>query len=176
LAHTNKKTDFNGNNVFAGVSDIIDDLDCAYVLDVKPDIDGKRFVKFTNKKRRGSNPDTIMVAYSADPEISYVDRVASVHETDVYGGGDETPLDEQTSDEDILESLGLAIRHGEHRGKMELIRMVASLHSVSKRRVLKLLEEATGNDPERHRWSYGVGARGLHVYKLLERDAPSEDA
>lgn len=169
LAHTNKNVDSKGRNVFAGVNDIIDDLDCAYVLDVKPDTDGKRIVQFTNKKRRGNNPDLIVMAYSADPSLGYVERVASVHETDAYAGRDDNlETTAGVNDEDILESIKLSIRHGEHRGKMELVRMVAPLHSVSKQRVLRLLETFTGEDPEHHRWSYGVGDRGRHIFRLLD--------
>lgn len=174
LAHTNKNVDAKGKNVFAGVNDILDDLDCAYVLDVKPDADGKRIVQFTNKKRRGNNPDLITMAYSADPSLEYVERITSVNELDAYAVEESIQTGAGDADEDILESLRLAIYHGDGRGKMELVRMVAPLHKVSKQRVLKLLELYTGDDPERHRWSYGVGARGVHIYRLLEVVLPTD--
>lgn len=176
LAHTNKNMDSKGRNVFAGVSDIIDDLDCAYVLDVKPDVDGKRVVQFTNKKRRGNNPDAITMTYSADADLSYLERITSVQETNDYGASESIGNDARVDDEDILESLKLAIHHGEeHRGKMELVQMVAPIHNVSKQRVLKLLEKFTGDDPARHRWLYIVGERGRHIFRLLDA-APSNAA
>ncbi len=167
LSHTNKHADAQGKNVFAGVSDIIDDLDCAYVIDLRQGEDGKRVAQFSNKKRRGNVPDMVAYAYSPEPEISYIERLTSVHETDVYDGGNDDNLDYETRDEDILESLALTIHHGADRGKMEVVRSVAKQHSASKRRVLKLLEQHTGEDPAEHRWRYVVRARGLHAFELL---------
>jgi len=181
LSHTNKHQDSQGKNVFAGVSDIIDDLDCAYVIDVRLGDGGNKVAQFSNKKRRGNVPDSVAYVYSADPELSYIERMTSVHETDAVDGGDDDGLDYRTDDEDILESISLAIRHGPDRGKMELIRTVAKHDTVSKRRVLKLLEQHTGDDPKVHRWRYVVGARGLHVFELLRpiedliRDHPAVD-
>ena len=167
LAHVNKNQDANGRNVFAGVSDIIDDTDCAYVLDVRSGPEGKRVVQMTNKKRRGNNPDLLAYAYSPDPELSYLERLASVHETDPQGETDEAALDYQTDEEDIVYSLAMNIHHGPDRGKMVLVRAVADHLNVSKRRVLKVLEDGTGEDAAVHRWRYVVRARGLHAFELL---------
>ncbi len=167
LSHTNKHTDSNGRNVFAGVSDIIDDVDCAYVVDITVAADGKRVATFSNKKRRGNNPDAVAYAYLPDPDLSYLERLASVHETDAFDGGDDNQLDHATSDADILQELASAIQHSPDRGKMTIVRAVAGLHCVSKRRVLKLLEQHTGNDVAVHRWRYVVRARGLHAFELL---------
>ncbi len=167
LSHTNKHQDAQGKNVFAGVGDIIDDLDCAYVIDIRSGEAGTKVAQFTNKKRRGNVPDAVAYAYSAEPELSYVERLTSVHETDAVDGGDDGGLDYQTDDDSILEAIALSIHHGSERGKMELVRTVARLSQVSKRRVLKLLEQHTGENPSLHRWRYFVGARGLHAFELL---------
>lgn len=176
LAHTNKSQDAQGRNVFAGVSDIIDDLDCAYVLDVKPDRDGKRIVQFTNKKRRGNNPDSITYAYAPNPELSYLDRLTSVHETQESGELDDTAFDHRISDEEALQTLALYIRHGPNRGKMALVRATADHLNIPKNRALRLLEDNTGVDPVIHLWRFVVRARGRHSYELhdgvLERLQP----
>lgn len=166
LSHTNKHTDAQGKNVFAGVSDIIDDLDCAYVIDVTAGEAGKRIAQFTNKKRRGNVPDTVAYAYASDPDLTYIHRITSVHETDAYDEGGDDKLDSQTPDDVILHDIEMAIRHGGEHGKMEIVRQVAKLESVSKRRVLKLLEAHTGDDPAEYRWRYVVGARGVHAFQL----------
>lgn len=167
LAHTNKHTDANGKNVFAGVSDIIDDLDCAYVIDVQDGRDGNRIAQLTNKKRRGNVPDKLAYAYSPDPELTYIQRLTSVHETDGYDGGADDVLDYKTPDNEILQSLALTIHHGGESGKMEIVRSVAAQDKVSKRRALKLLERYVGDDPDKHYWRYVVRARGIHVFELL---------
>lgn len=164
LSHTNKHVDAQGKNVFAGVSDIIDDLDCAYVIDVKPGENGQKIAQFTNKKRRGNVPDTVAYAYDPGPYLNYLQRLTTVQETDA---GRDDVHDAHVEDEDILESLALMIQHGADRGKMVIVRSVASLHNTSKRRALKLLEEHTGEDPEVHRWMYRVGPRGVHTFVLL---------
>jgi hypothetical protein len=166
LSHTNKHTDANGKNVFAGVSDIIDDLDCAYVIDVKDGADGKRVAHLTNKKRRGNVPDRLAYAYSPDPSLSYIERLTSVHETDGYDGGADDVLDYKTPDHEILQSLALTIHHGGESGKMEIVRSVAAQDKVSKRRVLKLLEQYAGENSDGHYWRYVVRARGIHVFEL----------
>ncbi len=175
LAHVNKHQDSEGRNVFAGVSDIIDDIDCMYVLDAKAIADGETLVLMTNKKRRGNNPDLLAYAYSAAPELPYLERLTSVHETDKRGELAESEIDYQTDDEDILESIGLSIKHGPGRGKMVLVRLTADIHKVSKRRVLKLLEAHTGDDPSRHRWRFIVGPRGQHQFRLLTDPSPAGD-
>lgn len=167
LAHTNKHPGRDGRNVFAGVSDIIDDLDCAWTVDGRDGPDGKRIAQLTNKKRRGDNPDAVAFAYSPEPGLSYPERLTTVHEVDAQGEGGDGNLDYQTDDEDILYSLAMHIHHGPNRGKMELVRGTAAHQSVSKQRVLKLLEAHTGEDPERHRWRKTVRARGLHAFELL---------
>ena len=167
LAHTNKHTDSGGRNVFAGVSDIIDDLDCAWVVDMRDGPEGKRIAELTNKKRRGNNPDAVAYAYSPEPGLSYAERLTTVHEVDARGEGGDGNLDYQTSDAEILYTLSMYIHHGPDRGKMELIRLTAEHDVVSKRRVLKLLEDRTGDDPERHLWRRIVRARGLHAFELL---------
>ncbi|WP_193749113.1 AAA family ATPase [Sphingopyxis sp. C-1] len=167
LAHTNKHTDANGKNVFAGVSDIIDDLDCAYVIDVQDGRDGNRIAQLTNKKRRGNVPDKLAYAYSPDPELTYIQRLTSVHETDGYDGGADDVLDYKTPDNEILQTLALTIHHGGETGKMEIVRSVAAQDKVSKRRVLKLLERYVGEDPQKHYWRYVVRARGIHVFELI---------
>lgn len=167
LSHTNKHTDANGKNVFAGVSDIIDDLDCAYVIDVQDGHDGKRVAHFTNKKRRGNVPDSLAYAYSPDPGLSYIERLTSVHETDKYDGGADDVLDYRTPDNEILQTLALTIQHGGEHGKMEIVRLVAAQDKVSKRRVLLLLEKYVGEDPDMHFWRYVVRARGIHVFELI---------
>ena len=50
---------------------------------------------------------------------------------------------------------------------MAIVRTVADLDKVSKRRVLKLLEKYVGEDPDKHFWRYVVRARGLHVFELI---------
>jgi hypothetical protein len=80
--------------------------------------------------------------------------------------------DARTEDEDILFSLGRSIQYRADQGKMALVRSVALVMQVSKQRVLRLLEQNTGEDPDQHRWRYVVKARGLYAYDLLRPVTP----
>lgn len=163
LAHTNKKPNASGNNVYAGVADIIDDIDTAYILNVKPEHDGKKIVEFTNIKRRGNNPDTILYSYIADPDLSYTERLTSVREIEKYDSAEEQA---DATDDDVLDALGLAIKHRGQDGKMSLVRSAAMGAQCSKSRVLRLFEEHTGDDPAKHRWNFVTGAHGKRTYRL----------
>ncbi len=77
----------------------------------------------------------------------------SVTETDTPTGRLEDLNDPGTTDEEILHDLALFIHHGKNIGKMELIRAAARKLHCSKRRVLKLLEEHTGEE-DGNRWRY----------------------
>lgn len=58
LGHTNKNPGANGKKMYAGTTDIVDDFDCAYILDtlkVQPE-PGWKVVEFENLKRRGNPP------------------------------------------------------------------------------------------------------------------------
>lgn len=167
LAHTNKTPNASGQNVFAGVADIRDDVDAMYVFQSKPDMDGKKIVQLENVKRRGNLPDKLLYAYSADPGLSYVERLSSVHITDAYAGGDDEGLDPHTPDEEVIQQLCLYIEHGRDRGKMELVRLAAEGAKVSKKRVARLLETFTGDDPAQHRWKRVVRAHGKFAYEPL---------
>src|SRR5690554_4837108 len=66
LAHTNKHRDADGKLVFAGTSDVVDDIDCAYIIDVLEagPLDQSKTVIFENFKSRGDVADKATYRYS----------------------------------------------------------------------------------------------------------------
>ncbi|GAG81404.1 unnamed protein product, partial [marine sediment metagenome] len=72
LAHVNKKKGDNGKSVYAGTSDIIDDFDCAYVIEVLDDgtESGKRVIAFENLKSRGSVEAKVYFSYMSPDCVS----------------------------------------------------------------------------------------------------------
>jgi hypothetical protein len=56
LAHVNKNPGADGKSVYTGTTDMMDDADCAYVLDVvsTDDKTHTKIVEFENRKRRGN--------------------------------------------------------------------------------------------------------------------------
>ena len=83
LAHVNKNRDARGKAVYAGTSDMIDDADCAYVLDViNEDVEEQtRTVEFENRKRRGNVVNQAAYRYSTVRGQTYqalLDSVAAL--------------------------------------------------------------------------------------------------
>lgn len=167
LSHTNKTPDADGRNIFAGVSDIIDDTDCVFIIDVKSEPNQTRTATLRNIKRRGNTPDTVAYSYSADPKLSYIERLTSIVEVDPEDERVEDHNDGRVDDAEILHDLAKFIHYGSDIGKMALVRAASRKLAVSKRRVLKLLEQHVGTDDATHLWSYEVRARGRHAFVLL---------
>ena len=73
LAHVNKNPGADGKSVYSGTTDIIDDADCAYVLDVVSVDDKKhtKIVEFDNRKRRGNVVNRVSYSFSIEDGLSY---------------------------------------------------------------------------------------------------------
>lgn len=173
MAHTNKRAGTDGKKIYAGTSDIVDDFDCAYVLDtVLEDTDTKRkTVEFTNKKKRGNVAPSVSYSYATERNISYNELLLSVQEVDP----DQLLLQKQTAleltDGEMINVIETRIKEGVN-SKMKLSMASAEHAKVSQRHALKIIEKYTGDDPTIHRWSFVVRERGAKVYMILER--PSE--
>lgn len=87
LGHTNKNRDMNNNLVYAGTSDLVEDVDCTYMMDIEDehmDQSGfqTKYIKLTNQKLRGNNALELTYAYSKSENMSYSDMVDSVYNVD----------------------------------------------------------------------------------------------
>jgi AAA domain len=166
LAHTNKARSAKGELVYAGTSDLLEDADCAYLIDEAPDhtAEGKKLVRFMNLKLRGSNVEQVLYQYDVGSELSYFDRLLSVEPVSAehLNGA----FREDDSEENIKQHLAISIRHSENPKKMAIIKLVAKLTKSSRRRVCAVLDEHTADDPTKGLWAYEVQARGAHIFRL----------
>jgi hypothetical protein len=172
LAHTNKQRSSAGKLILAGVADLQDDCDTAYLLDRQVK-DNVQQIVFDNLKRRGGGAARSVYTCSGAADISYVDRLMSVRYAGCDPEFDETVPDANVSEDGILESIALAIRHGTVK-KMAIVNLVRLATKASRRDVLEVLEKYTGSDPLVHLWDYTVRAAGANVYELHR--TPSERA
>jgi hypothetical protein len=79
LAHTNKNRDLNGKVVAAGTSDIIDDCDCAFILDELPtSTETEKHIIFENIKSRGNVARELALTYSNAEKQDYCALFESV--------------------------------------------------------------------------------------------------
>lgn len=173
LAHTNKHVGSDGKPVPAGTSDIIDDFDCAYTLQVLPgQVDPEDcVVQFTNKKRRGSVVSTAGYSYAIEPSLSYQERLLSVRAVDPDRFTVMQEAAELVSDAKMIDVVTACISEGVNK-KMMLADATAARSNTTKRNALKVIEKYSGDDPERHRWQYQVGPRGAKLFRLLGPASP----
>jgi len=169
LAHTNKNLGQDGNPVYSGTSDIVDDFDCAYTVMAVPAEAGatERVVNFTNIKRRGDVPVTAAYRYAWGKGIPYADLLVSV---DPVSPEDLTPLltaAAARSDAEVISAIADCIRSGTAT-KMLLIKEVARRSGLSQQAVREILDKYRGSDPAQHRWDVSRGERGALRHRLLE--------
>ena len=164
LAHTNKQRGPGGQLIMAGVADLQDDCDTAYLLDRQMKGDLQQVV-FENVKRRGGGASKSVYTCSGSPDISYVDRLLSLQFAGSNPEYDDTVPDTKVDDQAIIDALTLAIQHGTNV-KMVLIDFVRRVTKASRAKVKAVLDAHTGSDPSVHLWDYTVRAAGANVYQL----------
>lgn len=174
LAHTNKQRTRDGRFMHAGTSDIVDDFDCAYVVNaVTAQVDTNlKTVVFENLKRRGDVALQAAYSYPLERGISYEDLLLSVRE---IGDEELAPIKRAAdvqSDAEIIDAITACIHSGTGM-KMDLVVTAAEVTKASRRAVLQVLERYTGDDASQHRWRFDVRARGAKVYALLNAATPA---
>ena len=172
LAHTNKSLGANGKPVFAGVADLRDDCDCAWVISTVTTQTGsnEKVIECENIKRRGDVPLTFGLKYSTDTGISYQELLSSVQ---VVDDDQLVPLKQAEalrSDAELIEVVLACIDDGVTT-KMLLRDAVVQRAGIPNRAALQIIQKYTGPNPALHRWSYTVHERGAKVYARLERSA-----
>ncbi|MBT3203227.1 MAG: hypothetical protein HOM14_06720 [Gammaproteobacteria bacterium] len=168
LAHTNKKSGSDGKPIPAGVSDLVDDVDCAYTIDVV-EIDQATQAKtivFENIKRRGNVVNSAAYSYSVEDGLSYEQLLASVQLVDQSQLEQAEQAESIKTVAEIIDAIMTSIVEGVTT-KMAIRDSASERTSVSKRRVLEVIETYTGSDTDHHRWNYSVQNHGRHVYHLL---------
>ncbi len=80
--HANKYPDAEGNLIYEGTSDVMNDIDCAYSINLISDTDGEYVVKFKNEKNRGNNVLSVTYEYLKDESMSYYDILSSITRLD----------------------------------------------------------------------------------------------
>lgn len=175
LGHTNKNRGRDGKAVYGGTSDIVDDADCAYIIDVIDSSDpAVKIVGFENIKRRGDNVVRAHFQYSQEPNQSYEALLASVQavdESQLLNVRQEAALQ---ADSSVIAAVTAAIGEG-ITTKMKLVDAAAERAGVSKRAVLKVIDKYSGTDPRQHHWQYKVKERGAKAYALLQHPSQAED-
>jgi hypothetical protein len=176
LAHVNKQRRPDGSPIYAGTTDIVDDADCAFLLDIIGDEGDLRTVEFENIKSRGMVAKKAAYCYSTAEGQSYSDLLASV-----------CPVDE--SQAEVLREAAAAFDEKDYAlvqvtqtcindgitAKTQLIAAVVNRSGCSRRQVERVIDKFTGDDPLTHHWNFTRGAKGLTTFALLPEPDDIED-
>jgi hypothetical protein len=174
LGHVNKQRGANDKLVYAGTTDIIDDFDCAYVIDVVEDgyASGTRVVEFENKKLRGSVAPRVGFSYLHPSSVScyrdMLDSVARLPDEEVQDLATATRL---RRDAPLIEIVETSIKSGRN-AKKDLIAALRGQGQLSRAKAAAFIEQYCGDDPTVHIWCFTRGASGTHAYSLLKDEDP----
>jgi hypothetical protein len=168
LAHTNKRAGNDGKPIPTGVSDLVDDVDCSYTIDVV-DTDQATQTKtivFENIKRRGNVVNTAAYRYSIEDGLNYEQLLATVEKVDQTQLVQIKKAEANKSDAEIIDAITNCIGEGIN-ARMRLRDEVNERAGISKRKVLNIIDTYTGKDPDQHHWFYTTQKHGRKVYQLL---------
>lgn len=165
LAHTNKKRGNDGKPVFGGVSDPVDDADCAFILDTLETTDEYKIVEFANFKSRGNVANRLAFEYSNIATDSYSARLASVKEVDPTKAEQHRSSHSDTGDEELITAISKLIADGTNT-KMKLADAAAKATGLSKRKAMGVIENYTGQDLALHKWHFIRGKKGANIFSL----------
>lgn len=175
LAHTNKNRDSDGKVIFSGTSDIVDDVDCAYTLDVNDDKGGvlDKSVIFEKIKSRGANVQEaaykfLAIAQSYD---ALLNSVTPIDEYQVKEAKARIVMDELlTTNNDAIDSILELLNEGV-TSKTDLIGRGASLCGISTAKIRKVLKAHNGSSfIDGHRWQEYKGDKAAKLYRVIHLD------
>ena len=172
-AHVNKAKNDDGNSIHAGTTDIIDDGDCAYILDVIEDDGDTKTVKFRNIKDRGDVAQVVNYQYKSkgnNPTMPYLELFYSVQEvsasTAIEAGKRAAAANLIADNQDHIIAVSSSISLGS-TGKTDLIATLME-RGLSRKAANKVLDDHTGtNKLDGHRWNSRKGERNSLNYFTL---------
>jgi archaellum biogenesis ATPase FlaH len=175
LAHVNKHRAADGRPVYAGTSDIRDDSDCVFIMDL---IDGERYqgvmtVEMTADKVRGDVADRVCLQYNSIRGQSYADLIGSVKRIDrdyLESVKAQRLVEEKLVDDQPV--IDAVIRHIDAgiKSKSKLVSAVNADTGVSHAKIRKVLLERTGGVFDLgHRWCVQIGAHNKQKYAVLPK-------
>jgi hypothetical protein len=172
LAHTNKNKDDEGKSVAGGTSDIMDDCDCAFLIEGRgPDGHNKYRAIFDNTKARGDVAQKVAFQYSKLDGCTYeqlLNSIVRLGKKEAKAADKENQLRkdiriDKTTVDAILEALG----DGELSTKA-ILNHVTEETPIGRRPTKIVLLKWTGEDyAQGHRWTVRQGDKNEKLYTRL---------
>lgn len=156
LAHTNKNRDVGGKLVFAGTSDVVDDCDCAYIIDQSAD-DGviSKTAVFENIKMRGNVARRCGFRYDTLPNTSYSELLASIRQLDESGLETLNVGRDAANDASIVQEITDCLKAYNALTKTELIKNVRDATALPRRKIIEAIDKNEGKHWEVFHDGYG---------------------
>ena len=175
LAHVNKHRGDDGKVIHAGTSDLVDDCDCAYTLDIVKDDkwEGERVVKFENFKNRGDVALQASYSYDASEHRTYQERLDSIEcldKSEVERAERHRKREKLfLKNKDIIDDIK-GILSEKPMNKQELIKAVIAESGVGRDRIRRILKEHHGAciDDFQFWLSKRSGNKNERIYTLNE--------
>lgn len=149
LAHTNKRRDHDNKLIAGGTSDVIDDADCAYLIDEQPTRDkDTKTVMLENVKSRGNIEREICFSYSTRPGQSYkhlLESVVRLSHEDMSSAKETAEKARQLeNDTEAIDTIK-EILTGGSKTKTELIKTAIDSSGISRRKIKQVIDRYTAN-------------------------------
>jgi len=176
LAHTNKHKDSEGKGIYSGTSDIVDDCDCAFMIDKidnsQQGAKGVHTVEFTNKKARGDVESTVAFRFERCPGQTYEELLESIERISgdtLDSARKHAELVKQLEDDDeVIHALSTVI-NSTNLNKVELIKSVNTDYGFSHKRIRQVLKRHTGNNYcDGARWKETRAQNNRVTYELVD--------
>ncbi|MEQ9444753.1 MAG: PriCT-2 domain-containing protein, partial [Rhodospirillaceae bacterium] len=169
LGHTTKNPGPDGSLKYQGTTDLYEDFDRAYFLKSQTGADdpNERLVTFEVFKARMGGSDPVTYRFDGTPGLSFKKRLSTVQYLSPDDQAGRLREARRKADEPIVLAISEAIKAGVNK-KMDLLKTVKQETGHSRDATEKVLNTYAGDDPSRHKWRYNVGAKGAHIFSLLE--------
>jgi hypothetical protein len=169
LAHVNKSKDAEGKAVHAGTTDLKDDSDATYRLEVNGTIEGVKSVTFTRDKARGGNEGEITFTYPNADGSDYMDIFNSVKRANNVDAGKFKKAGAKAkrleNDMPVIAAIGTVLNESGTMIKGALIKAVLDSGVTTKRALLGCLREYDGT--KLATWVVDRGCKTEMLYRPL---------
>jgi len=173
LAHVNKHKDADDKGVPAGTSDVLDDCDCAYTVDLLSEsetLEGIiRTVEFKNKKSRGWVVESAIYSYVKFHDSDYIRMFSSLKLID---GNEADKIRQKKSldfelkrDASLIKEIRTLLRKSSELIQKDILSDLSSTSS-SRRKIRECLKRWSCPPDEGGLWTITKGTHNSSIYTL----------
>ena len=172
LAHTNKNKDEEGKGVAGGTSDIMDDCDCAFLIEGRgPDGHNQYRAIFDNRKARGDVAQKVAFQYSKLDGCTYeqlLNSIVRLGKKEAKAADKENQLHKDIqADKTTVDAILEALDDRELLTK-DILNHVTGETPIGRRPAKIALFKWTGEDYDQgHRWTVRSGEKNEKLYTRL---------